>query len=265
MFEIGKDCVIDETATINVKHGRLGDRSIVKAHATIEGNEVWIGNEAFVDVDAWIGGGSCFDKGTRLEAGDWLHMGRGAHINFARPTFIGHEFGCGMASRVFSHGAYPPAWEGFPAQWAGCTIGDRVWLPHAWVNPGVTIGSDVVVAAMSLVNGDLPPGCLAGGIPAKVLREGLYPRKLNARERYALWQDIFGQTIAATGIIGGSWGFLDAEVVKVNNATLFDLGERTIAGPATLFTEALKNQLRRNGIRFRYVAKNGEYVSWDEY
>ena len=55
-------------------------------------------------------------------------------------------------------------------RYEGCTIGDRVWLPTASVNPGVTIGSDVVVAARSLVNHDVPAGCLAGGIPAQVLQ-----------------------------------------------------------------------------------------------
>ena len=29
---------------------------------------------------------------------------------------------------------------------------DRVWLPNAWVNPGVTIGANVVVAARSLIH-----------------------------------------------------------------------------------------------------------------
>jgi len=35
---------------------------------------------------------------------------------------------------------------------------------------GVTIGAGTEVSAMSLVNRDLPPGVMAGGVPAKVLR-----------------------------------------------------------------------------------------------
>jgi len=265
MFEIGRDCKIDPTATINVKQGRLGDRSIIGPRAVIEGYEVFIGAEAFLAADAWIGGGSCHDGQASLSVGDWLHMGKDAHINMAQKVTIGHEFGCGMASRVFAHGAYESAWDGFPVQWDGVTIGDRVWLPHAWVNPGVNIGSNVVVAAMSLINKNLPPGCLAGGIPVKILKENVYPRELNIREKYALWQKIFGQTISATGIVGGNWGFIDDDAVKVNNETVFDMKARTISGPATVFTQALKEQLRRNGIRFRYTEKNGEYVSWAEY
>lgn len=36
---------------------------------------------------------------------------------------------------------------------------------------GVTIGAGCEVSAMSLINADLPPGVLAGGIPVRVIRE----------------------------------------------------------------------------------------------
>jgi acetyltransferase-like isoleucine patch superfamily enzyme len=36
--------------------------------------------------------------------------------------------------------------------------------------PGVTIGEGCEVSAMSLVNKDLPPGVLAGGVPVRVIR-----------------------------------------------------------------------------------------------
>lgn len=36
---------------------------------------------------------------------------------------------------------------------------------------GVTIGEGTAVSAMSLVNQDLPPGVLAGGVPARVIRQ----------------------------------------------------------------------------------------------
>lgn len=43
---------------------------------------------------------------------------------------------------------------------AGCTV-----------LPGVVIGDRAVVAAHSLVNKDVPPGALVGGVPAHTLRE----------------------------------------------------------------------------------------------
>jgi len=50
-------------------------------------------------------------------------------------------------------------------------IGDNVWLGGGViVCPGVTIGQDTVVGAGAVVTRDLPPGVLAVGNPARVIR-----------------------------------------------------------------------------------------------
>jgi maltose O-acetyltransferase len=51
------------------------------------------------------------------------------------------------------------------------TIGDNVWLSGGVVVcPGVAIGADTVVGAGAVVASDLPPGVLAVGVPARVVR-----------------------------------------------------------------------------------------------
>ncbi len=51
-------------------------------------------------------------------------------------------------------------------------LGDRVWLGGGVVvGPGVGIGADTVVGAGSIVITDLPPGVVAVGNPARVIRE----------------------------------------------------------------------------------------------
>lgn len=51
------------------------------------------------------------------------------------------------------------------------TIGDNVWLgARVIVLPGVTIGENSVVGVGSVVTRDIPPGSLAVGVPAKVVR-----------------------------------------------------------------------------------------------
>lgn len=42
---------------------------------------------------------------------------------------------------------------------------------HSTVMPGVTIGEGAVVGAHSLVTKDIPPHCVAVGVPAKVVRQ----------------------------------------------------------------------------------------------
>ena len=136
-------------------------------------------------------------------------------------------------------------------------IGDRVWLPNAWVNPGVEIGNDVVVAALSLVNKSIPRGSLAGGVPAKVIKENIFPGNLSEKAKTELINMI-------NEVLGKSYMVSD-DVIKVKEVgleTLFDLKDKTISGPVSLETERLKNQLRRLGIRFKYYNKDGVYSKW---
>ena len=49
-------------------------------------------------------------------------------------------------------------------------IGNDVWVGgNCTILPGVTIGSNVVIAAGAVVTKDVPDNCVVGGIPAKVI------------------------------------------------------------------------------------------------
>jgi acetyltransferase-like isoleucine patch superfamily enzyme len=47
-----------------------------------------------------------------------------------------------------------------------CKIGS-----HSVVMPGVTIGKNSIVGAMSFVSSDIPDNCIAHGVPAKIIRK----------------------------------------------------------------------------------------------
>lgn len=263
--KIGRNVRIHPTAEINVDWLEIGSGSVVGPGVLLEGTKVIIGREAWLDRYAYVGGGSAFDPGAYLMTGDFLHMGRQSHINTARGVTIGDEFGCGVETKIFTHGAYLSELEGFPVTFQGVTIGDRVWMPNAWVNPGVTIGSDVVIGARSLVNRDLPSGCFAGGIPCKVIREQCYPVKLSIEQKIAVLKRIIDEAreIAhARGIDDVAWEVDPAGASMLIGKTLFMVDGRSITGPVTPWTEVVKNQLRRHGIRFRYGPVDGTYVSW---
>ena len=54
---------------------------------------------------------------------------------------------------------------------ADVTIGRNVWIGmRSIVLKGVTIGDGAIVAAGSVVTGDIPSNTLAGGVPARVIR-----------------------------------------------------------------------------------------------
>src|SRR6266568_2801475 len=87
----------------------------------------------------------------------------GRHGLFAAYTYLvggGHEFERGDLAVLEQ-----------PRSSRGITLGDNVWLgAGAKVLDGVCLGDDVVVGAGAVVTSDLPPGAVAVGIPARVVR-----------------------------------------------------------------------------------------------
>ena len=52
------------------------------------------------------------------------------------------------------------------------TVGDNVWIgTNVSVLPGVTIGSNTIIGAGSVVNKSIPDGVIAAGNPCKVIRK----------------------------------------------------------------------------------------------
>ena len=50
-------------------------------------------------------------------------------------------------------------------------IGNNVWLSDkCTILKGVTIGDNVIAGAHTLINKDVPPNCIIGGIPFKILK-----------------------------------------------------------------------------------------------
>jgi acetyltransferase-like isoleucine patch superfamily enzyme len=87
-------------------------------------------------------------------------------IFFPQDVTLGAECVIGYNSVILCHEFTRHEWRRGPV-WVGrdATIG-----ANSTVLPGVVIGDGATVSAMSLVNRDVPPGALVGGVPIRMLR-----------------------------------------------------------------------------------------------
>lgn len=140
-IHLGSDTLIGRQVTLSVGYGP-GDPGI-------PGRGLVIGDRCV------IGARSTLVAHASVEVGDAVWFGQGVFVCDASHGYqdpdlpIGEQFGAHQPVR----------------------IGAGSWVGHgSIVLPGTTIGRNVVVAAGSVVRGDIPDHSVVGGTPARVLR-----------------------------------------------------------------------------------------------
>ena len=140
--------------------------------------ELTFGAQCRVSGQTTISGRSAGRETPRLEVGNNCDIGWQTTIAVGRRVALGNNVR--IAGRAFLAG-YPghplnaaARAQGLPDnddQVGDIVLEDDVWLATGvTVSAGVRIGRGTVVAAGSVVTRDLPPGVLAAGAPARVVR-----------------------------------------------------------------------------------------------
>lgn len=192
------------------------------------------------------GGGGATGPYSELNIGRYVHVGEFSVLNTARPLTIGDEAGLGAHVMLYTHGMWPPALEGYPVSFGPIAIGAKAWITgRCIVLPGVTVGDGTVVAMGSVVNKDLPARCLAGGVPAKVLREGFYNRELSLIEKDSIIRGILHRYVPELEFKGFAVEFEDAGngvLIKANDAIIWYSSDR---GAGITYDDVLNPESRR--------------------
>ena len=189
-FKIGKETVIRATKCVIGDYVTIGDDNKILVGETLTiGSNSFLGNKnditclscdlgeyLFLDSNVIVGHGGKLSHDSRLKVGKHCMICAYVKLNVNFSIDIGDDVGIGEYVDVWTHGSFPPVLEGFPAQFGPVKIGNNVWLPaKSTVLANVIIGDNIVIGVNSLINKNLPSGCLAGGIPVKVLKENQYP------------------------------------------------------------------------------------------
>ena len=115
-----------------------------------------------------------------LTIGNNVSMNTDVHIGCINMVSIGNNVL--MASRIYisdhSHGeinkeafSLPPAYRPLISK-GPVIIKDNVWIGEGvCILPGVTIGENSIIGANAVVTKDVPDNCVAGGNPARILRQ----------------------------------------------------------------------------------------------
>lgn len=129
-----------------------------------------------------VGKGGFIGRGTVLSCKDGdIVLADGVNIGFHSEIFSGSSVTVGRhglfaaytylvgGGHAFENGEVPVVAQERTS--VGIVVGENVWLgTGAKVLDGVTLGDDVVVGANAVVTDDIPSGCVAVGIPARVVR-----------------------------------------------------------------------------------------------
>ncbi len=266
-FKVGKDTIIRARNFIAGDYVTIGNNNKILAGEKFEiGNCGFIGNNndftgisiemgeyIFLDSNVLIGHGGKMNYSSTIKIGKHCMVCAFVKLNVNYPIEIGDDVGIGEYVDVWTHGSFPPVLQGFPHQFGPVKIGSNVWLPaKSTVMPNITIGDNIVIAANSVIIKNLPSGSLCGGVPAKVIKENMYPQVLDNEKKAALISSAMSEydRLAAFKGLQPAYTFYATELVlKLANAS-FDFNTMTVTGELDEQDEDLRDFIRRRGFKF---------------
>jgi len=181
--DIGDNTTIGFFSIIKAKKLKINKRVKIASMVYIDAGVVEIDDDAIIGEMVGIGG--ILTPKSYLRIGKRCHVFPYSILNPTYPLILDDDSSCGYANYIFTHGSWKSILEGYPVTFGPITVGKGVWLPsRVQIMPNVKIGDNAVIGAGSIVNKDIPAGCLAIGTPAKVIkRSGEFPPKVNQKKK----------------------------------------------------------------------------------
>lgn len=159
-ISLGRSAVIGDYVEINA----------LSRNGVIIGNNVSIHKNTTIDCTGVIkelGEGLIIGNNVGIAQNCFIQV-RG-EVNIGNNIIIGPNVSIFSENHVFENPNKPVSMQGITRK--GVIIEDGVWIgTRAVILDGVRVGKNSIVAAGSIVNKDVPPYSIVGGVPAKVIK-----------------------------------------------------------------------------------------------
>lgn len=166
---------IHKSAKINLNNGHLAlNRYITKRDPFIGNLEMYQGSQINVEKTFFIHSGCdvMVFRNAKLNLGSG-YINRYAKIRCYSAITIGQ--GVAISENLSIWDSDTHVIKGKESEMAQpITIGNHVWVgTNVTILKGVTIGDGAIIAAGAVVTKSIPAGCMAAGVPAKVIKENV--------------------------------------------------------------------------------------------
>jgi acetyltransferase-like isoleucine patch superfamily enzyme len=294
---VGRNARLGRDVVLKADSIYVGQESRISDHCSLVTGELLIEDGVLLapGVTCDLSGGQTPDS--RLIIGSASLVGGEVFLNTAREILIERECAISPRAMLFTHSFWPNMLEGYRPSFRGIRLCQAAWIgAGCQVLPGVIIDAGAVVISNSTVTENVPAHCLAGGVPAKVLRKdirhessdhekvGLLVQFLESLAEALRFKSCAvelsdnGRSLVVSRVdfparrirlvtpdaVGGSDEdiclSLGVEIEPAQRGSLFDLDRRHFSGVEDRLTHEVRNALRRRGIRLTPYAWNADYT-----
>lgn len=264
---IGSNCYI------RAEEFSLGKMSTIGNNANFVTRKIKIGDVCTFGPNVMLSGG--FSKRSEFSIGNSSLVSGYCLLDAGEGITIGVEVGISPFVKLYTHNHWQSELDGYHSNFGPITINDKAYITgDCLLVPGVTIGEGATVLANSTVVTDVEPYTQMCGNPARVVGRVQTDLSLDKKERIVLnllkemkaefeasgafekdnvayirqctANDLVEGKIIITFDISG-----DLEIPQY--LCVFDLKNLLIHGKEDLFTDEVRNFLRRRGIRFKPI------------
>jgi acetyltransferase-like isoleucine patch superfamily enzyme len=171
------------TRWISYEFKELGEFSIIDYPINLQGGKyILIGSKVVIEKGGILNAWDKYGKDNfipQISIGNHTLIGEGFHITATNKIIIGNDVLIGKRVTITDNGHgkaeadlldLPPIDRTLYSK-GPVIIENGVWIgDKVTILPNVKIGRNAIIGANSLITKDIPPNCVAGGVPAAVIK-----------------------------------------------------------------------------------------------